>query len=86
MLFSSVGWYREVDLEQPPAPVIIASPKVEPDLIRKLYEIPKPGEKTLYLPLSESYLELRPQIEIRGYVRKDVWDILQAEPVRNTGE
>ena len=84
--FSRVGWYSEVDLKQPPAPVIIASPEIEPDLIRKLYELPEPGKKTLYLPISETTLELRPQVEIRGYIRKDVSDYLQREPVRKIGD
>ncbi|MFQ5676786.1 MAG: hypothetical protein ACE5G1_12890, partial [bacterium] len=72
--FSNVGWWSEVDEETPAAPVIIASPGVEKDLMRKLYEYPPPGARNLYVPLFDSYMALRPKIEIRGYVRKDLWD------------
>lgn len=73
--FPNVGWWNEVDFSLPAAPVIIASPSVESDLLKKLYELPPPGEKNLYLPLFDNYTELRPQIEIRGYVVKDLWDL-----------
>ena len=57
-----------------PGSIIIASPKVEPDILTKLYELPPPGEKNLYLPLFDTVTELRPHIELRGYVVKDLWD------------
>ena len=72
--FPNVGWWNEVDYSQRAAAVIIASPSVEDDVLIKLYELPPPGEKNLYLPLFDRYIELRPQIEIRGYVEKDLWD------------
>ena len=72
--FPNTGWWEEVDTEVPAAPVIIAAPSVEADVLRKLYELPAPGEKYLYMPLFESTTELRPTIEIHGYVRKDLWD------------
>ncbi len=72
--FPNVGWWKNVDEKTPAAPVIIASPRIEHDLMRKLYELPPPGEKYLYVPLFNSYLELRPKIEIRGYVKKVLWD------------
>jgi hypothetical protein len=37
------------------------------------------------VPLFDSYMELRPQVELRGYVTKELWDnyqrlmLLQAE-------
>jgi uncharacterized protein (TIGR03663 family) len=72
--FPNVGFYHEVNFDAPAAPVVIASPDVEPDLLKKLYELPPPGQKNLYLPLLKSYTELRPHIEIRGYVVKDLMD------------
>lgn len=72
--FPNVGWFPRVDFDSVPGEIIIASPAVESDLIKKLYEIPEPGTRTLYLPMFESDLELRPQVEIRGYIRKDLWD------------
>ena len=72
--FPNTGWWDEVDMDVPAAPVIIASPSVEADVLRKLYELPPPGERYLYVPLFGSTTEIRPTIEIHGYVRKDLWD------------
>ena len=50
-------------------------------MIKKLYEIPPPGSKNLYVPLFEEYLELRPTIELRGYVRQNLWEqMISAKP------
>jgi len=76
--FPNIGWWREVDENAPAAQLVIAAPQFEPALMRKFYELPPPGQKYLYVPLFEAYTELRPQIELRGYVRKDLWDRLQA--------
>jgi uncharacterized protein (TIGR03663 family) len=75
--FPNVGWWSEVDENVPPAPLIIASPGVEPALIRKLYELPPPGKKNLYVPLFDSHTELRPQVELKGFITKDLWDSYQ---------
>ncbi|MHC4148369.1 MAG: flippase activity-associated protein Agl23 [Planctomycetota bacterium] len=75
--FSNVGWWNKIDQGAPAAPVIIASPSVEPALLSKLYELPQPGQKDLYLPLFDSYTELRPEVELRGYVTKNLWDSYQ---------
>jgi hypothetical protein len=47
---------------------------MEPDLIRKLYEAPPPGERVLYMQMFPEYVELRPGVEVRGYVSKLLWD------------
>lgn len=75
--FPHVGWWSEVDEEVPAAPIVIASPEVEKALLRKMYELPAPGKRNLYIPLFSSYTELRPQVELRGYVVKDLWDRFQ---------
>ena len=72
--FTRVGWWDRVDEKVESAPLIIASPSVEPDLGKKLYELPPQGERPLYMRLFDRDMELRPQIKLRGYVRKDVWD------------
>lgn len=74
--YQRTGWYREVDRSAQPAPIIIASPELENDLLEFLYETPPPGERHLYVPLFDSDLFLRPGKELRGYVRKDLWDIM----------
>ncbi|MFC1724577.1 flippase activity-associated protein Agl23 [candidate division KSB1 bacterium] len=72
--FPNTGWWNEVNMNIPAAQLIIASPDIEPDIIKKLYEMPPPGEKNLYVPLFNSYTELRPMVELRGYVVKELWD------------
>ena len=75
--FTNIGWFDSVDFDIPAAPVIIASPRVESALIEKIYDLPPPGEKTLYVPLFDSYTEIRPLVEIRGYVTKEIGDRLR---------
>jgi len=72
--FSKVYWRDNVADDVISAPLIIASPNFEQELLAKLYQLPPPGEKNLYVPLFDTYVELRPQIELRGYVTKDLWD------------
>ncbi len=72
--FSKVHWCDNVADDVISAPLIIASPKFEQELLAKLYQLPPPGEKNLYVPLFDTYMELRPQIELRGYITKDLWD------------
>jgi hypothetical protein len=47
--------------------------------MRKLFELPPPGQKELYMHLfdengREIKMELRPEVEIRGFVAKSLWD------------
>ncbi len=72
--YKNTGWWTAVDMNVPAASLIIASPEVEEKLMEKLYEKPPPGKRDLYMPLIREYTELRPGIEIRGYLRKDIWD------------
>jgi uncharacterized protein (TIGR03663 family) len=81
--FTNIGWWKQVDENLPTAPILIASPKFESALMRKFYELPPPGQRPLYVPLFDSYTELRPQIELRGYVRKELWDRFQASVAGN---
>ena len=72
--FKNVGWYHDVKEVNTPAPVVIASAQLQGELINKLYDLSPPGKKNLYVPLFDKYLELRPQVELRGYVTKDLLD------------
>ncbi len=74
--FTHIGWYDHVDEYTPAAPIILIAPQEEAGLIHKLYHSPPPGERFLYLPLWREYRELRPGVEIRGYVRKDIWEAM----------
>ncbi len=84
--FTNVGWWDKIDESAPSASMIIASASMEQELIRKLYELPPPGKKNLYVPLFDTYMELRPWIELRGYVRKELWDRFQqsqSQPIQS---
>ncbi|MBP8303796.1 MAG: TIGR03663 family protein [Phycisphaerae bacterium] len=74
--FPCVGYWPEVDLNAPPGDVILIQPTAEADLLRLLYEIPPPGSRPLYMPLVQRRTWLRPGVELRGYVRKDLWDAM----------
>jgi len=72
--YSGVRWRNAVSMTGPAAPVILATPDMEPGLLRKLYELPPPGQRELYVPMFDRYRELRPSVEVRGYVAKWLWD------------
>jgi len=71
--FKKVWWWSRFNTDVMPAPVIIASASVEPEL-REYFYLPPPGQKNLYVPLFDTYIELRPRVELRGYVTKDLLD------------
>jgi predicted membrane-bound mannosyltransferase len=72
-----VRWSREVVTQGAAAPVVLASPEMEPALQKKFYEGPPPGQRELYMNLFREPVYLRPGVEVRGYVRKSLWDSLQ---------
>ncbi len=72
--FKNTGWFDSVPDDVYKYPVIIAKPDLEDKIVDKLFSGPKPGEVNLYIPLFDKYMEIRPGVEIRGYVRKDLYD------------
>ena len=75
----NTAWLDRVNFDRPAAPLVIAAASENKALIKKLYELPPPGQRFLYLSLSDRKLELRPGQELRIYLRKDYWDRLPAE-------
>ncbi len=71
---TGLQWWNGVSDTAPSAPVILATPDMEPALIRKLYDLPPPGQRDLYMTMFDRYVELRPQVELRGYAVKWLWD------------
>jgi uncharacterized protein (TIGR03663 family) len=69
-----VAWWNGVSDEAPVAPVVVATPDMEPALVRRFYEVPPPGERELYVSVFERVVELRPGVELRGYAASSVWD------------
>jgi uncharacterized protein (TIGR03663 family) len=80
--FENVEWWTGVSPEFTPAPVILATPEMEEPLSRRIYDRQPPGQKELYLPLFDSQLELRPGVELRGYLAKRLWDARNASSGR----
>jgi hypothetical protein len=75
-----VEWWNGVPEAAPNAPVILVSPALEEALVRKLYDLSPPGERVLYVSVFDRPVELRPQVELRGYARSRLWeDYLRAE-------
>ncbi|MBN2138367.1 MAG: TIGR03663 family protein [Sedimentisphaerales bacterium] len=78
---SNVRWANNLDDVTVLAPLILASPSVEADLTDKFYDERIPFEqRQMYLYLFEKpyYLWLRPQVELMGFVRKDLWEAHEA--------
>jgi uncharacterized protein (TIGR03663 family) len=69
-----VGWWSHVEMNTPAAPLIVASVDCESDLIRKLYEVPPPGQRNMYVRAFDSYVTSRPQIAMQVYVAYDLWE------------
>jgi uncharacterized protein (TIGR03663 family) len=72
--FSNVAWWNGVSNQTASAPVILVTPDMEPALVRKLYDLPPPGERELYVSIFERPVELRPQVELRGYAAGGLWE------------
>ena len=74
---SDVRWSRRVVHDGIPAPIVLASPAFEADLLRKFYEAPPPGQRELYMNLFREPVYLRPGVEVRGFARKSLVDSLE---------
>ncbi|MCX6538382.1 MAG: TIGR03663 family protein [Acidobacteria bacterium] len=72
--FSAVRWETAPVNDGIHAPVILTTPDMENAIRRKLYEWRRPGERELYVPIFDTPVELRPQVEVRGYAAKTLWD------------
>lgn len=69
----NISWLSAVDFDGPVAPFII-SHLPNPDLTKKLYELPPPGQRLLYIPLFEEPRQLRPGAPVNAFLRKDLWE------------
>ncbi|MEJ5259397.1 MAG: flippase activity-associated protein Agl23 [Anaerohalosphaeraceae bacterium] len=76
--FPFVGYFSEVEPSMPAAALILADARMEPEILKYLYETPPPGQRHMYLPLFDAPVYLRPSLEWRGYIRKDLLDLVQA--------
>ena len=77
-----------VSEQTPPAPVILIQPTMEDALMRKLYELPPPGQRELYMHLfyntedgTVDVMELRPSVELVGFVSRSLFEKQMRQPV-----
>jgi len=78
--YRNVRWYRAVPEGGRPARIILASPAMEAAVAQRIYEGPPPGEREMYMELFPAPVELRPAVEIRGWVAKSLWDRQPTHP------
>jgi uncharacterized protein (TIGR03663 family) len=74
--YSNVHWWNGVSDTAPLAQVILATPDMEPELLHRIYEVPPPGQREMYVNMFDREVDLRPRVEVRGYVAKSLWDEL----------
>ncbi len=83
---NNVGYQSAVDMNEPTADVYIIKirneyvqdiPDVEANLIHRLYDIPEPGHKEMFLYFFDHTMQLRPWVELRGYIRKTFSDEIE---------
>lgn len=70
----AVAWRDTVDAAASRPDVVLAVPELRDKLVHWLIESPPPGERSLYVPLFDEPLELRPGVPVEGWARKDVAD------------
>jgi uncharacterized protein (TIGR03663 family) len=56
------------------APVILTTPDMESAIAGKLYDMAPPGQREMYVSMFTRHVDLRPGVELRGYVTKSLWD------------
>jgi hypothetical protein len=64
-----IEWWNGVPegAEVATAPIVVVTPDLEEALTRRLYDLPPPGERDLYVSLFPRPVFLRPGVELRGY-------------------
>ena len=74
--FTKVGYWDQVDVNQPPGDVILAAPEMTEALQQQIYDNPKNPNPELYVPLVPSPTYLRNGVELTGLVRFGLWQQL----------
>lgn len=71
---TGVEWWTGVSDAARLAPVVVVTPDQQRDLVRRIYEVPPPGERELYVSVFDREMELRPGVELRAYASAALWD------------
>jgi uncharacterized protein (TIGR03663 family) len=72
--FSGVRWETAPVNDGVHAPLILSTPDMEDAIRQKLYEWRPAGQRDLYVPIFDQPVDLRPQLEVRGYASKTLWE------------
>jgi uncharacterized protein (TIGR03663 family) len=64
---NKVHWASEVDMDSPCGSIIVTTPGMVAEVTKKLYETRGVGKRSLYVPLFDKPLYLRPQVEVVGF-------------------
>jgi uncharacterized protein (TIGR03663 family) len=70
---AAVEFWNGVSDAAPAAPVVVLTPEMEPALVHRLYDVPPPGARELYVSVLEPGTELRPGVELRAYASASLW-------------
>ena len=66
----NVGYWNHVPLDVGSASVVLVSSDLTDNLVKTIYEKAEPGMSSLLIPLFDEMMELRPGVEISGYIKK----------------
>ena len=72
--FETVAYTASVDWSSPNPDLVLCRADVKAEVLRKLYGSPPPGQRELYVPLFDDYVELRPGVEWRGCLPRSLWE------------
>ncbi|MFI4912252.1 MAG: flippase activity-associated protein Agl23 [Sedimentisphaeraceae bacterium JB056] len=67
--FSNVGYYDDVEQIKDPFDVVVVSEKMNSSLAEMIYDREKPGERSLWIYLSDNQLEIRPDVRFDVYAK-----------------
>jgi len=70
----NAGYWSHVPDNVESASVIIVTPDLEVDLIDQIYNNAQPGLSSLFIPLFDEMIELRPGFKINTWIKKDIYD------------
>ncbi len=74
--FKRIGYWSNMPQSKEAADIYITNPTLEGELGDYLYSTIPFGQRTLYLPLFEKPVYLRPAVELRFFVKKSLWELL----------
>lgn len=72
--FTRVAYTDTADWRLPNPELVLCYAPSKPQVLRKLYESPLPGQRQLYVPLFNDALYLRPGVEWKGCLTRTLWE------------